>query len=134
MNARRTSVNAERRPFSQANFLAWLDEESTKALISEDHGQYYAYCVEFGISSYGRSKEEAVDKAVDLMMRYLVLSYCEGRSYREAKKAPPLGVRLRSRYLLVREKFLRGIKPPFSNLGGLILVPTNDRDVRHLAH
>jgi hypothetical protein len=134
MNARRTSAEARRTAFSQIDFLAWLDEESTTALISEGHGLVYAYCVEFGIAGSGRNEDEAVKDAVNLMMRYLVLSYCEGRSYRDAKKPPPLSVRLRAWYLVVRAKLSSGLKLPLSHLGGLVLVPTTDRDARHLAH
>ncbi len=134
MNARQTPADAERPAFSEVDFLAWLDEERTSVLISEDHGQVYAFCVEFGIAGSGRTKDEAVQNAVDLMMGYLVLSYYEGRSYRDAKKRPPVNVRLRSWYLVVRTKLLRGIKPPLSRLGGLVSVPTTNRDARHLAH
>ena len=134
MDARQTPADAERKAFSEADFLAWLDEDSTPALVSKDHDRFYAYCVEFGIAGSGRTKDEAVANAVNLMMRYLVLSFCEGRTYRDAKKPPPIRIRIRSWYLVVRTKLLRGIKPPLSRLGGLISVPTTNRDTRRLAH
>jgi hypothetical protein len=123
----------ERRAFSEADFLGWLDETSTPALISTGHDQYYALCVEFGIAGSGATKDEAIEDAVNLLMRYLAVSYSEGRSYRDSKKAPPARVRLRSWYLLGRRKLLRGVRPKLSRLGWLISVPI-DRDTRRLAH
>jgi hypothetical protein len=133
VSAPKTSASAERQAFPDDQFLAWLDEDRTTALISESHGQIYAYCVEFGIAGSGATKQEAVDDAVNLLMRYLILSFSEGRSYRESKKSPPVRLRVRSWYLFVRTRLLRGIKP-LSRLGGLISVPTTNRDSQRLAH
>jgi hypothetical protein len=134
MNARNTPAPAERQAFPEDKFLAWLDEDSTTALISESHDRYYAYCFEFGIAGSGPTKEEAVEDAVSLLMRYLVVSFSEGRSYRGAKKSPPKRIRLRSWYLVVRAKLLRRIRPSLSRLGGLISVPTTNRDTQPLIH
>lgn len=133
MNASETPAAAERQAFPDDEFLAWLDEKSTTALISESHDQFYAYCVEFGIAGSGATKEEAVDDAVSLLMRYLIVSFSEGRPYRDAKKSPPIRLRVRSWYLFSRTKLLRGIKP-LSRLGWLISVPTTNRDAQRLAH
>jgi hypothetical protein len=133
VSAHHSQAKAERQAFPGDEFLAWLDEDSTTALISESHGQYYAYCVEFGIAGSGSTKEAAVDDAVNLLMRYLAVSFSEGRPYRDSKKSPPVRLRLRSWYLLVRAKLLRGIKP-LSRLGWLISVPTTNRDSQRLAH
>lgn len=134
MSVRETPVPEERQAFSEDEFLAWLDEDSTTALISESHDRSYAYCFEFGIAGSGATKEEAVDDAVNLLMRYLVLSFSEGRPYRDSKKSPPKRVRLRSWYLVARTKLLRRIKPSLSRLGGLTSVPTTNRDMHRLAH
>ena len=134
MDASNTPANAERQAFPSAEFSAWLDEEYTTALVSEDHGQFYAYCVEFGIAGSGATKEEAVSKVVGLLMRYLVVSYSEGQSYADTKKTPSRGIRLRRSYLTVRTKLLGRVKPPLSRLGGLISVPMTDRDTHGLVH
>lgn len=134
MNVRETPVSARRETFPEDEFLAWLDEDSTTALISESHGRYYAYCFEFGIAGSGATKEEAVDDAVNLLMRYLVLSFSEGRPYRDSKKSPPRRVRLRSWYLAARTKLFRRIKPSLSRLGWLTSVPTTNHDIQRLAH
>lgn len=126
-------ATAEQMAFPEDAFLAWLDENSTTALISERHHQFYAHCVEFGIAGSGATREEAVDDAVNLLMRYLVASFSEGRSYRDTKKRPPARLRARSWYLFLRTKLLRGIKP-LPRLGWLISVPTNNRDAQRLAH
>jgi predicted RNase H-like HicB family nuclease len=133
VSAPKTPAIAERQALPEDKFLAWLDEDSTTALISRSHGQYYAHCVEFGIAGSGATKEEAVDDAVNLLMRYLVVSFSEGRPYQDSKKSPPARLRLRSWYLYVRTKLLRGIKP-LSRLGWLISVPTTNRDSQRLAH
>jgi hypothetical protein len=132
MNVREGSVPAERQAFPEHEFLAWLDEETTTALISEDHDQYYAYCVEFGISGSGSTKEAAVQDAVTLLMSYLVVSFSEGRPYQSAKKRPPTRIRLKSWYLIARRKVLRKIKP-LSRLGWLTSVPTTNHDSHRLA-
>lgn len=125
---------AERPALSEADFRKWLDETSTSALISKRDKRYYAYCVEFGIAGSGRTKEEAIEDATSLLIRYLAASFIEGRSYRRSKKRPPLGIRLRSWYLLARRKVFRRVKPSLSRLGWLISVPTTDHDIHRLAH
>lgn len=132
MNVRESSVPAEQQAFPEQEFLAWLDEETTTALISESHDQFYAYCVEFGISGSGPTKEAAVQDAVRLPMGYLVVSFSEGRPYRSTKKRPPARIRLQSWYLIARRKFLRKVKP-LSRLGWLTSVPTTNHDSRRLA-
>jgi predicted RNase H-like HicB family nuclease len=132
MNVRASSVSAERQAFPEQEFLAWLDEETTTALISESHGQFYAYCVEFGISGSGPTKEEALQDAVSLLMRYLLVSFSEDRPYRDTKKPPPARIRLQSWYLFARRKTLRKIKP-LSRLGWLTSVPTTNHDSHRLA-
>lgn len=127
-------ANAERRAVSEADFLAWLDETSTPALISTSHDRYYAFCVEFGISGSGATKDEAVSDAKGLLMRYLVVSFSEGRPYRDSKKSPPARIRIRSWYLFARSKFLRRPKPSLSHLGWLISVPTTEHDAHRFAH
>lgn len=134
MNASNTPAPAERQAFPEDEFLAWLDEDSTTALISESHDRYYAYCFEFGIAGSGATRQEAVGDAVNLLMRYLVVSFSEGLPYRDAKKSPPKRIRLRSWYLVARTKLLRRIRPSISRLGGLISVPTTNRDTQRLAH
>lgn len=134
MNARNTPAQAERQVFETDDFLHWLDEFSTPAVISESHDRYFAYCVEFGIAGSGRSKEQAVEEAGALLIRYLVVSFAEGRPYRETKKSPPVKVRARSWYLAVRRRFLGKVKPSLSRLGWLTEVPTTDRDTRGLVH
>lgn len=134
MDAPNTPAYAERPVLSEKDFLDWLDEMSTPALISISHDRYYAFCVEFGISGSGATKDEAIDDATGLLMRYLAVSCSEGRSYRDSKKSPPKGIRLRSWYLLARTKFLRRLKPSLSRLGWLISVPTTDHDTHRLAH
>lgn len=134
MDAPNTPASAERHAFSEAYFLEWLDEMSTPALISADHDRYYAFCVDFGIAGSGTTKDEAIKDATDLLVRYLVVSFSEGRPYRYSKKSPPMRIRLRSWYLKARTKFLRRIRPSLSRLGGLISVPTTDRDSHRLAH
>lgn len=119
---------------SKQKFLAWLDETSTRALISEDRGRFYAHCIEFGVAGSGATKEEAIEDATALLVRYLVVSYSEGRSYRETKKSPPVGIRLRSLYLVARTKLLHGIRPSLSRLDWLISVPTTNLDSQRLAH
>lgn len=99
MSAPQTPAPAEREAFPEDQFLAWLDEPTTPALISQSHDQHYAYCVEFGIAGSGATKDEAVENATRLLMGYLIVSFSEGRPYRETKKAPPAKVRLRSWYL-----------------------------------
>jgi predicted RNase H-like HicB family nuclease len=116
------------------DFLDWLDEMSTPALISAEHDRYYAFCVEFGIAGSGKTKDEAISDATSLLMRYLAVSFSEGRSYRDSKKSPPWRIRIRSWYLFARTKFLRRLKPPLSRLGWLISVPTAERDTHRLAH
>jgi hypothetical protein len=132
MNVREGSVPAERQAFPEPEFLAWLDEETTTVLISENHDQFYAYCVEFGISGSGPTKEAAVQDAVTLLMGYLVVSFSEGRPYRSTKKRPPAWIRLKSWYLIPRRKVLRKIKP-LSRLGWLTSVPTTNHDSHRLA-
>lgn len=133
MDVRQASATAEPQ-VSQQPFLAWLDETSTRALISEDHGRYYAHCFEFGIAGSGATKDEAIKDATDLLVRYLVVSFSEGRSYRETKKSPPVWIRLKSWYLVARTKLLRGIRPSLSRLGWLISVPTTNPETQRLAH
>lgn len=111
-----------------ADFLAWLDEMSTPAVISASHGQYYAFCVEFGISGSGATKDEAISDATELLMRYLAVSFSEGRLYRDSKKSPPARIRIRSWYLFARAKFSRRPKPPPSHSGWLISVPMAEHD------
>lgn len=132
MNVRASSVPAEQQAFPEQEFLAWLDEESTTALISESRGQFYAYCVEFGISGSGPTKEAALQDAVCLLMRYLIVSFSEDRPYRDTKKPPPARIRLQSWYLIARRKILRKIKP-LSRLGWLTSVPTTNHDSHRLA-
>lgn len=129
----KTSVGSQQTGAREKEFLNWLEEDSTTALVSESHGQYYAFCVEFGIAGSGASKDEAVDEAVKLLMSYLVFSFSEGRPYRETKKSPPILLRLRSWYLFIRARLLRRIKP-LSRLGWLITVPTTSHDSGRLAH
>lgn len=117
---------------SSDEFLSWLEENSTTALVSEKHDRYYAYCFEFGIAGSGETEREAVEDAANLLVRYLVTNFSEGRSYRDAKKRPPAQIRLRSWYLLARHK-MRGVRP-LSRLGGLISVPTTSNDAHRLAH
>lgn len=133
MDARQAPATAGPQAPKQA-FLAWLDETSTRALISEDHGRYYAHCFEFGIAGSGATKDEAIEDATALLVRYLVVSYSEGRSYRETKKSPPVRIRLKSWYLAARTKLLWGIGPSLSRLGWLISVPTTNPDTQRLAH
>lgn len=133
MNVRESPAPAEQQVFPEQAFRAWLDEDSTTALVSESHDQYYAYCVEFGIAGSGATKEAAVEDAVNLLVRYLIVSFSEGRSYRDTKKSPPVRIRLRSWYLIARRKFLRKIKP-LSRLGWLTSVPTTNHDSHLLAH
>ena len=133
MDARNTPATAERVPFSEADFLKWLGEERTPALISTNHERYYAFCVEFGIAGSGATEDEAVRDATDLLMKYLLVSFAEGRPYRESKKSPPTQIRVRSWYLVVRKRFLGRLKPSLSRLGGLISVPTTDRNWHGLA-
>ena len=127
-------AQAERPALCEADFRDWLDETSTPALISKSHDRYYAYCVEFGVAGSGDTKDDAIGDATDLLIRYLAASFTEGRSYRKSKKRPPLGIRLRSWYLLARRRFLRRLKPSLSRLGWLISVPTTDHDIHRLAH
>lgn len=134
MNAPHLPAHTERPALSEADFLNWLDEKSTPALISASHNRYYAFCVEFGISGSGATRDEAARDAADLLMRYLAVSFSEGRSYQDSKKSPPKRVRLQSWYLLARTKLLRRLKPSLSRLGGLISVPTTDHDAHPLAH
>lgn len=134
MSARDTSAAVAQEVFPEEEFRAWLDEDSTKALISKEHGQFYAYCFEFGIAGSGATKEEAVDDAVRLLMHYLVVSFSEGRPYQDAKKPPPKRIRLRSWYLFARAKLLRRLRPSLSRLGWLTSVPTTHRDTHRLAH
>jgi hypothetical protein len=124
---------SERQAFPEDQFLAWLDEDSTPALISESHGRYYAYCVEFGIAGSGATKDEALSDAVGLLMRYLIVCFSEDRPYRESKKSVPASLRLRSWYLFLRAKLLRKIKP-LSRLGWLTSVPTTNHGSHRLAH
>jgi hypothetical protein len=133
VNAPQPPAVAERQAFpDEEEFRAWLGEESTTALIFESHGRYHAFCVEFGIAGSGATKEEAVADAAGLLIHYLIVCFSEERSYREAKKAPPFNLRLRSWYLYLRTK-VRGIKP-LSRLGWLTSVPTINRDSQRLAH
>jgi hypothetical protein len=134
MNARQTPATVERQAFSEDQFLAWLDETTTPALISESHDQFYAYCVEFGVAGSGATEDEALDDAINLLMSYLLVSFSEGRSYRKTKKAPPAKVRLRRWYLLARKRLLGRIRPSLSRLGGLVSVPTTNRNSQPLAH
>lgn len=113
---------------------SWLEETSTPALISERRGRYYAHCFEFGIAGSGATRDEAIDDASGLLVRYLAVSFSEGRSYRETKKSPPVRIRLQSWYLRASAKLLRQIRPSLSRLGGLISVPTTNRDTQPLAH
>lgn len=134
MSASKSSEIAKKSAVSkEEEFLAWLGEDSTVALISEDHKRCYAYCFEFGIAGSGATKDEAVEDVGKLLMRYLVVSFSEGRSYRDSKKTPPKRIRLRSWYLVAQAKLLRGIEP-LSRLGRLISVPTNSPDAQRLAH
>lgn len=114
-------------------FLAWLGETSTPALISERHEQFYAYCFELGIAGSGSTREAAIEEATDLLVSYLAVSFSEGRSYEEAKKPPPLQVRVRSWVWVAWGKLLR-IGPSLSRLGRLISVPTTSPNSRRLAH
>lgn len=134
MDARGTPAVADPQASPEEEFLSWLGETSTPALISESHERYYAYCFEFGIAGSGTTKDEAIQDAVGLLVRYLAVSFSEGRSYRETKKSPPARIRLRSWYLVARAKLLRRIKPSLSRLGWLISVPTTNRDTQRLAH
>lgn len=134
MTAPKTPALSEEKAGPDEEFLAWLDETDTPALIAPRHERYYAYCMEFGIAGSGRTEEEAVQDAVDLLIRYLIASFSEGRAYRDSKKPPPVHIRLRWWYLTIRGRFLRRVKPSLSRLGGLISVPTTDRDARRLAH
>jgi len=126
-------VAAKSKAFPEEEFLTWLDETSTPALISERHGQFYAYCFEFGIAGSGPTREAAIEDATGLLVRYLVVSFSEGRSYREAKKSPPAGVRFKSSLLLAWSKLTR-IGPSLSKLGRLISIPTTSPDAGRLAH
>lgn len=120
--------------FSEADFHEWLDEDGTPALISYSHDRYYAHCVKFGLVGSGSSKDEAVNEATNLLVRYLVVSFSEGRSYQDAQKPAPRRIRFWFRYLEARKK-VRGIKPSFSRVGALISVPTvASPDTQHLVH
>lgn len=134
MDACDTPVTAERTAFSEADFLDWLGEASTPALISTNHDHFYAFCVEFGIAGSGSTKDDAIEDAKNLLARYLLVSFSEGRPYRDTKKSPPKRIRLQSWYLIVRSKIFRRIRPSLSRLGWLISVPTADRDTHRLAH
>lgn len=135
MDAPDTPASAERPVFSEADFREWLDEEGTPALISTSRDQYYAYCVKFGIAGSGKTKDEAIQDATELLMRYLVVSFLEDRPYRDTKKSPPLGIRLQSWFWELRLK-LQGITPPLSHVERLISVPTaaSNHDAFPLAH
>jgi hypothetical protein len=132
MDVRESPAPAEQEAFPEQEFREWLGEESTTALISESHEQVYAYCFEFGIAGSGATKDAAVEDAVNLLMRYLLVSFSEGRSYRESKKRPPGRIRLQSWYLIARRKVLRKIKP-LSRVGWLTSVPTTNHDSHRLA-
>lgn len=118
---------------SKEEFLEWVGEASTPALISERHEQFYAYCFEFGIAGSGPTREAAVEEATDLLVSYLAVSFSEGRSYGEAKKPPPFQIRVRSWVWVAWGKLLR-IGPSLSRLGRLISVPTTSPNARRLAH
>jgi hypothetical protein len=134
METQEPATKAAGKSASEAEFLNWLGETSTPALISSKHDRYYAFCVEFGIAGSGRTRDEAVRDAAGLLIRYLVLSYSEGRAYEDSKKAPPRRVRLRSWYFIAHDRLLRLTRPSLSRLGGLVSVPTTDRDTHLLAH
>ena len=135
MDAPNTPASAERPAFPEADFREWLDEEGTPALISTSRDQYYAYCVKFGIAGSGKTKDEAIQDVTALLMRYLMVSFLEGRPYRDTKKRPPLGIRLQSWFWKLRLK-LQGIMPPLSHVGRLISVPTaaSNHDAHPLVH
>ena len=121
------------RAFPEEGFLAWLDETNTPALISQQREQFYAYCFEFGIAGSGSTREAAIEDATGLLVRYLLVSFSEGRSYKEAKKSPPLRIRFKSWLLLAWGK-LTSIGPSLSKLGRLISIPTTSPDAKRLAH
>lgn len=123
MDTPQTPASADKGAFSEADFLAWLGESGTPALISERHNRFYAHCYCFGIAGTGHSREEAIEDVTRLLMQYLTAAFSEGCSYEEAKKSPPVSVRLRTWYLKVGAGLLRGIKP-LSRVGQLISVPT----------
>lgn len=149
MDTPSTHAAAPNGAFPKSDFLAWLDETTTLALVSASDDRHYAFCLEFGIAGSGSTKDAAISDAKNLLMGYLMASFSEGRSYRDSKKRPPKRIRLQSWYLKVRVKLLRGIKtspaergthvgrgrPALgSRLEGLISVPTTDRDLHHVAH
>jgi predicted RNase H-like HicB family nuclease len=135
MDAPNTPASAERQVFPEADFREWLDEEGTPALISTSRDQYYAYCVKFGIAGSGKTQDEAIQDATELLMRYLMVSFLEGRPYRASKKRPPLRIRLQTWFWELQQKFQR-ITPPLSHVGRLISVPTaaSNYDAHPLVH
>lgn len=135
MDAPNTPASAERPVFSDADFRKWLDEDGTPALISTSRDQYYAYCVKFGIAGSGKTQDEAIQDATELLMRYLMVSFLEGRSYRNTKKRPPLRIRFQTWFWELQQKF-QGITPPLSHVGRLISVPTaaSNYDAHPLVH
>jgi hypothetical protein len=134
MDAPHTPAAAERGAFPEAAFLDWLQEPGTPAIISKEHGRYYAYCYRFGLAGTGRSQQEAVRDAQQLLTRYLIGAFSEGCPYKRAKKAPPVSVRAQITYLRVRTVFLKSIKP-LSRVGQLVSVPTASRNEAHpIAH
>jgi hypothetical protein len=132
MKLRESPTSAKSQAFPEQEFREWLGEESTTALISESHEQVYAYCFEFGITGSGATKDAAIEDAANLLVRYLLVSFSEGRSYRESKKRPPARIRLQSWYLIARRKILRKIKP-LSRVEWLTSVPTTNHDSHQLA-
>jgi hypothetical protein len=133
MSTREVPAATETRAFPEEKFLAWLDESSTPAFVSVHRKQYYAYCFEFGIAGCGSTREEAIQDATVLLVKYLIVCFSEGRRYEDAKKSPPMRIRLKSRFLAMRAKLSR-IGPSLSRLDWPISVPTTSLDVQHLAH
>ena len=128
----RSTVNGQ--SLSDAELLEWVDEEATPALISSSRGRFYAHCVKFGIAGSGDTADEAIQDVTEILIRYLAVSFSEGRSYKEATKPAPIRIRLQSWYLRARAKASRKVKPSLSRLGGLTFVPTIDHEAQRLAH
>jgi hypothetical protein len=89
---------AERRPFSEEEFRAWLPSSghTNVVIMHGDDNCWSALFVEFNIAGLGRSEEEALHDARKLFWGYLQYCFMDGRSFEESRK--PIPRRSRARY------------------------------------
>jgi hypothetical protein len=93
-------------------FAAWLPAPvfSVPITVSQQHGQWYAEALDFGVAGMGKSKAAAERDLNRLVHAYLDSCFLDGRSYEEALRPRPVPRSLRlltGAYWLVHRAVVR---------------------------